>query len=128
MSPYLKFDVDHYAALQGEGPAPSATQEEQSSVNSESSKGTSPIARCPTSEGEEQSSYAPEKRNTQYSDERAAIFAIPAIPEAQSSENSKNSNPEPLTQHYPCVVCWRTQRWDDHGVWRCTVCWPSKER
>jgi hypothetical protein len=127
MSPYLKFDVDHYAALEGETPATlaiPAIPEEQSSENSKNSNGTPPIARRPTSEGEEQSGYAPEKRNTQHSDERAAIFAIPAIPEEQSSNNSKNSNPEPLTQYYPCMVCGKTERWNDHGIWRCVACWP----
>jgi hypothetical protein len=32
--------------------------------------------------------------------------------------------PEPLTQYYPCVVCSQTDRWDDHGIWRCRACWP----
>jgi len=35
------------------------------------------------------------------------------------------SRPEPLTQYYPCVVCGSTDRWDDHGIWRCCRCWPS---
>jgi hypothetical protein len=34
------------------------------------------------------------------------------------------SSPEPLTQYYPCVVCGKTERWDDHGIWRCVACWP----
>jgi hypothetical protein len=32
--------------------------------------------------------------------------------------------PEPLTQYYPCVVCSGSERWDDHGIWRCVACWP----
>jgi hypothetical protein len=32
--------------------------------------------------------------------------------------------PEPLTPHYPCVVCGNTDRWDDRGIWRCGRCWP----
>ena len=36
--------------------------------------------------------------------------------------------PEPLTQHYPCVVCSGSERWDDAGIWRCLACWPSPER
>jgi len=35
---------------------------------------------------------------------------------------------EPLTQYYPCIVCGSTDRWDDHGIWRCVACWPSPER
>ena len=34
----------------------------------------------------------------------------------------------PLTPHYPCVVCGSTDRWDDHGIWRCLACWPAPER
>jgi hypothetical protein len=25
----------------------------------------------------------------------------------------------------PCVVCGCPERWDDQGIWRCLVCWPS---
>jgi pyochelin synthetase len=32
--------------------------------------------------------------------------------------------PAPLTPWYPCVVCGSTDRWDDHGIWRCIACWP----
>jgi len=60
--------------------------------------------------------------------EPPAILAIPAIPEEQSSKNSNNSNATPLTPHYPCIVCASTNRWDDHGIWRCLACWPSPER
>jgi hypothetical protein len=121
MTQYVKFNVDHDAQLHRSTPA---TQEEKSSESSKSSKGTPPIVRCPASKGEEQSSTASERKNTQHSAERAAIPAIPAIPEEQNSKNSKNSNPEPLTQYYPCIVCGRTERWDDHGIWRCRGCWP----
>jgi len=34
------------------------------------------------------------------------------------------SSTGPLTQGYPCVVCRQISRWNDHGVWRCGVCWP----
>ena len=130
MSPYLKFNIDHDALLPGEPPAIlaiPAIPEDPSSKNSASSNVTPPIARCPTPEGEEQSNHGPERSNTQHSDERAASLAMPAIPEDQSSKNSKNSNPEPLTQDYPCVVCGRIARWNDRGIWRCVACWPLKE-
>jgi len=127
MSPYLKFDAERAARLlrQGETPALPALQEEQSSRNSKNSKGITALAQCLVSEGEEQSGTAPEKSHTQPRAVGAAIFAIPAIPEEHSSKNSKNSNPEPLTQHYPCVVCGKTERWNDGGIWRCVACWPS---
>jgi hypothetical protein len=35
------------------------------------------------------------------------------------------SRPEPLTPSYPCVVCGKTERWNDHGIWRCVACWPD---
>src|SRR5689334_1517555 len=36
--------------------------------------------------------------------------------------------PEPLTPYYPCMVCGSTERWDDHGIWRCVVCWPQGQQ
>jgi hypothetical protein len=33
--------------------------------------------------------------------------------------------PVPLAQHYPCVVCEGTDRWEDRGIWRCRHCWPD---
>ena len=120
MSPYLKFDVERAGRLLLQGETP-AMQEEQSSRNSKNSKGTTSIAQCPPSEREPQSRIASEKSNTQHRAERAAIFAIPAIPEEHSS---KQSTPEPLKQYYPCVVCGSTERWNDYGVWRCLACWP----
>jgi hypothetical protein len=38
------------------------------------------------------------------------------------------TSPEPLTRYYPCVVCGRTKRWDDHGIWRCVACWPQGQQ
>jgi hypothetical protein len=102
-----------------------ATQEGNNSKNSKNSKGVPPRARYLRSEGEEPSSTTPETSNTQHRAERAAICALPAIPEEESSKNSKNSNAEPLTQYYPCVVCGKTERWDDAGIWRCVACWPT---
>ena len=34
------------------------------------------------------------------------------------------TRPEPLTPHYPCVVCGNTDRWEDREIWRCRRCWP----
>jgi hypothetical protein len=34
------------------------------------------------------------------------------------------ATPEPLTQYYPCLVCGKTERWNDQGIWRCRACWP----
>ena len=31
--------------------------------------------------------------------------------------------PMPLSSTYPCVICGRTERWDDAGIWRCRHCW-----
>ncbi|SRR6267378_4257822 len=31
--------------------------------------------------------------------------------------------PEPPTSYDSCVVCEDTDRWDDHGIWRCRRCW-----
>jgi hypothetical protein len=125
MSRYIKFDFDAEASMQETIPAPFATfatPQEHSSENSKSSRGTSPRAQCFTFKGEEQLSKAPEKRNTQHSAEKAAIFATPATP---ADKSSKSSNPEPLTQYYSCLVCGRPQRWDDRGIWRCRPCWPD---
>lgn len=41
------------------------------------------------------------------------------------SNPSQATTPDPLTQYYPCVVCRKTERWDDHGIWRCLACWPE---
>ncbi len=38
------------------------------------------------------------------------------------------TRPEPLTPHYPCVVCGGTDRWEDRGIWRCRRCWPPPWR
>ena len=38
------------------------------------------------------------------------------------------TSPEPLTRYYPCVVCGRTKRWDDYGIWRCVACWPPAQQ
>src|SRR5438477_11134865 len=54
-----------------------------------------------------------------------ATPATPATPESQSSKSSESSNPAPLTPYYPCVVCEGTERWNDHGIWRCRHCWPA---
>jgi hypothetical protein len=37
-----------------------------------------------------------------------------------------DASPVPATYSpmYPCVVCGQTNRWDDHGIWRCRACWP----
>jgi hypothetical protein len=28
----------------------------------------------------------------------------------------------------PCLVCEQAVRWDDHGTWRCVVCWPPPQK
>jgi hypothetical protein len=33
--------------------------------------------------------------------------------------------PRALTPYYPCVVCGSTDRYEDHGIWRCEHCWPT---
>jgi len=35
---------------------------------------------------------------------------------------------QPLSADYPCTVCGSTDRWQDHGVWRCKACWPKGQR
>jgi tubulysin polyketide synthase-like protein len=42
------------------------------------------------------------------------------------SGGSGSCTPAPLTEYYPCVVCGRVDRWDDHGIWRCRTCWPPQ--
>jgi hypothetical protein len=45
---------------------------------------------------------------------------------AQSVPTPKASSPpKPLSPTYPCVVCGKTERWNDHGIWRCVACWPD---
>ena len=47
------------------------------------------------------------------------------MPPTQSETGAGDGSPEPLTPAYPCVVCGQTERWDDHGIWRCKACWPQ---
>jgi hypothetical protein len=32
---------------------------------------------------------------------------------------------DPLSPHFPCIVCDTTDRWPDRGIWRCRQCWPG---
>jgi hypothetical protein len=45
---------------------------------------------------------------------------VQAMPSAHVYRNGTS----PATE--PCRVCDGTERWNDHGTWRCVVCWPPK--
>ena len=59
---------------------------------------------------------------------KTAFLAMlsPAAPVTKSPATARN--PASLTQYYPCVVCGGSERWDDHGIWRCRRCWPPQKR
>ena len=59
-----------------------------------------------------------------------ALLAQPANDAAAIAPCTQEAytHPAPLTPCYPCVVCGSTERWNDHGIWRCVACWPSPER
>jgi hypothetical protein len=31
-----------------------------------------------------------------------------------------------MTAATPCTICGKADRWDDHGTWRCKVCWSRE--
>jgi hypothetical protein len=60
---------------------------------------------------------------------KAALLGLLSqpMPAADAVQPTAATPPAPLTRSYPCVVCGRTVRWDDRGIWRCVACWPPQE-
>src|SRR5437899_1424089 len=61
---------------------------------------------------------------------KAALLTLlaqpaPANDTAVTIQSAPQACPEPLTPFSACVVCGQTDRWDDHGIWRCQACWPE---
>ena len=55
-----------------------------------------------------------------------ALDASDDLMQEQSRTYVYSNGTSPATR--PCVVCGKSERWNDHGTWRCVACWPSKAK